>query len=84
MKLDQALEIGKDLGLTTKEEIVNTIICHADMMFPYNKIEQELSELIEDSKRHGIQFCDKCGFAKLEGECYLCKKLTLVTEESDE
>ncbi|MHA1881561.1 MAG: hypothetical protein ACTSUO_00755 [Candidatus Thorarchaeota archaeon] len=55
MKLKKAIEIGKECGLETARECVYNIVAHADMLFPYEKITEELNELIEDAKKHGVE-----------------------------
>ena len=48
MKLQEAVRIGKGLDLTTIEECVDAIHSHAPQLFPYSKINEELSELYEE------------------------------------
>ena len=55
MKLEEAVRIGKGVDLTTIEECVDAIHSHAPQLFPYSKINEELSELYEeydDYKKH--------------------------------
>ena len=48
MKLDEAIRIGKELDFTTIQECVDAIHSHSPQLFPYSKINEELSELYED------------------------------------
>ena len=48
MTLQEAVRIGKGLDLTTIEECVDAIHSHAPQLFPYSKINEELSELYEE------------------------------------
>ena len=48
MKLEEAIRIGKGVDLTTIEECVDAIHSHAPQLFPYSKINEELSELYEE------------------------------------
>ena len=48
MTLQEAVRIGKGLDLTTIEECVDAIHSHAPQLFPYLKINEELSELYEE------------------------------------
>ena len=55
MTLQEAVRIGKGLDLTTIEECVDAIHSHAPQLFPYSKMNEELSELYEeydDYKKH--------------------------------
>ena len=55
MKLEEAVRIGKGVDLTTIEECVDAIHSHAPQLFPYSKMNEELSELYEeydDYKKH--------------------------------
>jgi len=74
MKLKEAIEIGKTCGLHSIEESINNIIIHSTMLFPYNSINKELTELKTEAKAIGIEFCDK-GHAKINGSCYICRNL---------
>jgi hypothetical protein len=48
MKLEEALEIGKECGLTTIEECVLNIEIHAPNLFAYTEIDKELRELYDE------------------------------------
>ena len=48
MKLEEAVRIGKGVDLTTIEECVDAIHSFAPQLFPYSKINDELSELYEE------------------------------------
>ena len=48
MTLQEAVRIGKGLDLTTIEECVDAIHSHAPQLFPYSKMNEELSELYEE------------------------------------
>ena len=48
MTLQEAVRIGKGLDLTTIQECVDAIHSHAPQLFPYSKINDELSELYEE------------------------------------
>jgi len=48
MKLEVAVRIGKGVDLTTIEECVNNIHSFSPQIFPYNKINEELTELYEE------------------------------------
>ena len=48
MKLEEAIRIGKGVDLTTIEECVDAIHSFAPQLFPYSKINAELSELYEE------------------------------------
>jgi hypothetical protein len=48
MKLEKALEIGRDCGLKTIEECILNIEIHSPSLFSYDKINEELNELYKD------------------------------------
>ena len=48
MKLHEAVRIGKGLDFTTVRECVDSIHSFSPQLFPYSKINEELSELYED------------------------------------
>ena len=48
MTLEEAVRIGKGVDLTTIEECVDAIHSFAPQLFPYSKINDELSELYEE------------------------------------
>ena len=48
MKLQEAVRIGKGVDLTTIEECVNNIHSFSPQIFPYSKINEELTELYEE------------------------------------
>ena len=48
MKLLEAVRIGKGLDFTTVQECVDSIHSFSPQLFPYSKINEELSELYED------------------------------------
>jgi len=48
MTLQEAVRIGKGVDLTTIEECVNNIHSFSPQLFPYSKINDELSELYEE------------------------------------
>lgn len=52
MKLQKAIDLGKDIGLSTVEECVDNIFYHALNFFKYNEIETELMELKEEEKQY--------------------------------
>jgi len=80
MKLKEAMELGKVLGLETPEEAVNNILIHSLNLFKYEDIPKELHELIADAKKQGIKFCLVCGAAMIDRECYM-KDLTHKEEK---
>ena len=53
MKLKEAVEIGLECGLGTLGEAIDNIFIHSMNLFPYTKIEQETSELINDLRSQG-------------------------------
>jgi len=61
MKLEEAIRIGKELGLKTPEECVNNILVHLSNFFRYADIPKEVDELIKDAIEHGIKFCSVRG-----------------------
>jgi len=61
MKLEEAIRIGKELGLKTPEECVNNILVHLSNFFRYTDIPREVDELIRDAMEHGIKFCSVRG-----------------------
>jgi hypothetical protein len=48
MTLQEAVRIGKGVDLTTIEESVNNIHSFSPQIFPYSKINEELTELYEE------------------------------------
>ena len=48
MKIETAIEIGKNCGLTTVEECIGNIDIHAGNIFPYSEITKELNELYNE------------------------------------
>ena len=48
MKLSEAIRIGRGVDMTTIEECVDTIHTFAPQLFPYSKINEELTELYEE------------------------------------
>ena len=48
MKLLEAIRIGKACGLTTLGECFENIRLHSTNLFSYNKIGDELSELVDE------------------------------------
>ena len=48
MKLSEAVNIGRGVGLTTIEECVNNIYHFSPSLFPYTKINDELTELYKE------------------------------------
>ena len=66
MTLQEAVRIGKGVDLTTIEECVDAIHSHAPQLFPYSKINEELSELYEEYdnyKKHPETWMTAlCGF----------------------
>ena len=52
MKLEEAIRIGKGVDLTTVEECVNNIHSFSPQIFPYSKINEELTELYEEYDRY--------------------------------
>ena len=48
MTLQEAVRIGKGVDLTTIQECVDAIHSFAPQLFPYSKINDELSELYEE------------------------------------
>tara|TARA_R110000851_G_scaffold313166_1_gene474669 strand:+ start:109 stop:321 length:213 start_codon:yes stop_codon:yes gene_type:complete len=48
MKLEEAIRIGKELDFTTVQECVDSIHSFSPQLFPYSKINEELSELYEE------------------------------------
>jgi len=79
MKLKEAIELGKALGLKTPEEAINNVLIHSLNLFKYEDIPEELHELVTDAKEHGIEFCPICGAAMINGKCYM-KDLTYKKE----
>lgn len=58
MKLKDALEIGKDCGLTDMGEAVLNIEIHAMNIFIYDEEEQELAELFKEVNDSGFKADD--------------------------
>ena len=48
MTLQEAIRIGKGIDLTTVEECVNNIHSFSPQLFPYSKINEELTELYKE------------------------------------
>lgn len=48
MKFKEMLEIGEDCGLLTARECALNVQIHAASLFPYEKITEELSEMMEE------------------------------------
>lgn len=48
MKLLNAIEIAEDCGLSTIDEMKFNIELHANQLFDYNKINEELQELEDE------------------------------------
>ena len=48
MTLEEAVRIGKGVDLTTVEECVNNIHSFSPQIFPYTKINEELTGLYEE------------------------------------
>ena len=72
MKFEEAKKIGLECGLKHPPEWVNNILLHAMMIFIYEKLDKEINELVEDAKKHGVEFCPNCGYALHEdGYCYV-------------
>jgi len=73
MKMIQAREYAEACGLHTDGETVNNIMHSAMNIFPYETINEELNELIEDAEvNHGVTICPDCGFARIEAHrCYM-------------
>ena len=51
MKLQEAIEIGKECGLETIEECINNVTFHSTSFFAYDELEAECDELYEDLKK---------------------------------
>lgn len=77
MTFKEAKKLGLECGLTEPYEWVNNVIIHSTQLFSWDKINDEIKELVEDAKKHGVKFC-KCGHAdRIENDlCYICKRLT--------
>ncbi len=85
MTLKEAGVLGRECGLETDAECVNNIILHASMLFRWDRIGEEIDELIADAKANGVRFSKVCGDAILNGDnedepCYICKKLVKASE----
>ena len=80
MKYQEAVQIGKECGLSEPAEYVNNIILHAGNLFSYEDYSQELKELREEATAQGVLFSTVCGDAVLTKEgmdraCYICSKI---------
>lgn len=80
MNLITAREYADACGLDTDAEAVNNILAHAMNIFAYDKINDELNELVEDAEcNHNVIICPDCGFAKIEAHtCYMEDKWDTV------
>ena len=50
MKANECLQIGIDCGLTTVEEAVVNVEIHCMSLFVYDRVTDEINELISDMK----------------------------------
>ena len=51
MKLNEAIDLGKECGLETIEECLLNVELHSTSLFAYSKLNQELTELYEDLEK---------------------------------
>ena len=58
MKLKDALEIGKECGLTTVSEAIYNIRLHAMNIFLYGEEQKEYHELCEEYRNSGFDLED--------------------------
>jgi hypothetical protein len=73
VKLQEALALGETCGLATPAECVNNVILHVGNLFDYSEAEAQVTELLQDAEKAGIQFCPMCGSAMMNGSCYMAK-----------
>lgn len=59
MKLEEAVKIGRDCGLTTYQEALDNINYHVLNIFVYDEIEKELEELYGEFSNSGHNLEDK-------------------------
>lgn len=75
MKLKRAVRVGKDCGLENIAECIRNIEIHATNLFPYDKIDEELNEMMLDinkiSKEYGIDEEDVLNWTIKEVELYV-------------
>jgi len=68
--LDEAKHLKAIGEFSSTEEAINFIIF--DTVTP----KKEIEEMKESATQEGISFCKVCGSAMIDGECYLCKKVS--------
>jgi len=79
MKLKDAIDVGQECGLETPAECVNNIILHAMNLFPYDDINIETKELVEEAEKEGVKFCVQCGGAMIKDDgCYMCRNFGTI------
>ena len=59
MTLDLALKLGKDCGFETVGEALLNISLHSNMLFEYEDVWEELSELGDEFEESGLSEDDK-------------------------
>ena len=59
MTLELSLKLGKDCGLETVGEALTSISLHANMLFEYEEMWEELSELGDEFEKSGFSEDDK-------------------------
>jgi hypothetical protein len=76
MKLQDAIELGKECGLVSPHEAVNNVILHSMSLFEYKDIQREEAELLTEAASAGVLFCSECGLAMGEQGCLSCSGKT--------
>lgn len=59
MRLNTAIRIAKDCGLTTIEEAIMNVKMHASSMFSYDEVGKEIEELENDFIASGKSLNDE-------------------------
>lgn len=59
MKLNTAIRIAKDCGLTTVGEAITNIKLHSSSIFSHDGVDKQITELEEDFKNSGKSINDK-------------------------
>lgn len=81
MKLNACLDMARDCGLDTYREAIANVEVHATMLFNYNEINKEISELHMEFKACGADLddyipdaCSNCGGdPDLRVDCPFCR-----------
>ncbi len=54
MKFKEAQQLGRGCGLATPAEWIWNVINHAQNLFVYTEMNQEIEELLQDAQAEGI------------------------------